>query len=81
MFEQYQLRPLLLSFFRKRDTKSNQKKLADLRNTGSQNHRPYQYALVDVSIADTLHTDPDDTRVRNLFIVDGQRGLRRAAGR
>lgn len=40
-----------------------------------------QYALVDVSIADTLHTDPDDTRVSNLFVVDGQHGLRRAAGR
>lgn len=39
-----------------------------------------QYALIDVSIADTLHTDSDDTRVGHLFVVDRQRNLRRAAG-
>lgn len=39
-----------------------------------------QYALIDVSIADTLHTDPDDTRVSNLFVVNRQRSPRRAAG-
>lgn len=55
--------------------------LADLTNKRLQNHpHPYQYALVDVSVADTLNTDPDDTWVSNLFVVDGQSGLRRAAG-
>lgn len=41
----------------------------------------HQYALVDVSVADALHADPDDARVGNLFVVEGLRGLRRAAGR
>lgn len=39
---------------------------------------PHQYALVDVPIADALHADPDDARVRNLFVVEGL--LWRAAG-
>lgn len=43
--------------------------------TGQQN------AFVDVSIADTLHADPDDAQVGDLLVVDGQRGLRGAAGR
>lgn len=42
---------------------------------------PHQDALVDVPVADALHTDPDDAGVINLLVVDGQRGLRRAAGR
>lgn len=41
---------------------------------------PHQYALVDVSVADALHADPDDARVIDLLVVDGQRGLGRAAG-
>lgn len=56
------------------------KRLPDFSKTQLQNHRYYQYALVDISIADTLHADPDDTQIGNLFVVDGQHGLRRAAG-
>lgn len=41
----------------------------------------HQYALVDVSVADALHADPDDARIIDLFVVDGQRGLRTAVGR
>lgn len=54
--------------------------LTDLRSPRLHNFQPYQYALIDVSIADALHTDPDDTRVGHLFVVDRQRSLRRAAG-
>lgn len=43
--------------------------------------RPHQYALVDVPVADALHADPDDAGVIDLLVVDGQRGLRGAAGR
>lgn len=39
-----------------------------------------QYALVDVPVTDALHADPDDARVGNLFVVEGLRGLWRAAG-
>lgn len=63
------------------ETKSTNNTLTDLGNTRIQNHGGYQNALVDVSIADTLHADPDDARVSNLFVVDGQHGLRGAAGR
>lgn len=51
-----------------------------LRNEALHGH-PHQYALVDVSVADTLHADPDDARVIDLLVVDGQRSLRRIAGR
>lgn len=40
-----------------------------------------QYALVDVSVAERLHTDPDDTGVSDLLVVNRQHSLRRAAGR
>lgn len=47
---------------------------------GRTGRRPHQDALVDVPVADALHTDPDDAGVIDLLVVDGQRGLRRAAG-
>lgn len=43
-------------------------------------HGPHQYALVDVPVTDALHADPDDARVSNLFVIEGLRGLWRAAG-
>lgn len=69
-----------LHFFCKCCAELNRKKLADLRKTGLHNQWPHQYALVNVSVADALHTDPDDACVSNLLVVDGQRGRRRAAG-
>lgn len=51
-----------------------------LRNEALHRHS-HQYALVDVSVADALHADPDDARIIDLLVVDGQSGLRRAAGR
>ena len=93
MIKQHQLLPLLCSFSLfflipclESVTQCQTKKLADLKKkkkkkiTKLQNHHPHQYALVDVASADALHTDPDDTWVSNLFVVDGQRSLRRAAG-
>ncbi len=84
--KQHQLLTLLLSFclffcFPFPETNATKNRLAGVRKTRLHIHRPYQYALVDVSIADTLHADPNDTRVSDLFVVDGQRGLRGAAGR
>lgn len=55
--------------------------IRETQTEASHERRPHQYALVDVPVADRLHADPDDTRVGDLFVVDRQRGRRRAAGR
>lgn len=69
-----------LHFFCTCCSELNGKKLADLRRTELHNQCSHQNALVNVSIADALHTDPDDAWVSNLLVVDRQRNRRRAAG-
>lgn len=66
---------------KKRGQKVTHQKAVVWLGNGALCSRPHQYALVDVSVADALHTDPDDAWVINLLVVDGQRGRRRAAGR
>lgn len=42
---------------------------------------PHQYALVDIAVVATLHTDSDDAGVSDLLVVDRQQRLLRAGRR